>query len=102
MDYSATEAQWLYERLGARDRLAMVVRKTVGRMKESSTAERVITALFSILIAIMGFVAIQVWEMKGQFGVVMYHIDNHPNVAIESDVEDLQQRMREHEIGHPR
>ena len=77
----------------------MVVQKARQRMKESSVAERVIAGLLAAFLGGLLTIGGMIYHLNREVGesIVLWrsHLDNHPNLAIEEDVRDHEQRLRD-------
>lgn len=95
--HSGTASDGMHAGSSTGDRLAMVVSKAAKLVKESNWTQRIIAAA---LIALLGMTYNLNREVGVGNAIIQAHIADHPNVALESDVRQLQERWLEHQTGH--
>lgn len=95
VDDSQADAAKVRHDMGTGDRLAMVVQ----RIKKSTVMEKVIAGIFSVTLALAGYIAVKVNNLD--HNAVRFqerltiHLEKHPNVAIEEDVSDIHNDQEE-------
>lgn len=95
MDDSQTDAAKVRDHMGTGDRLAMVVQ----RIRKSSVMEKVIAGIFSVTLALAGYIAVTVTKLD--HNAVRFeerltvHLEKHPDVEIKEDIEGIHEDAEE-------